>query len=140
MGDAPGPGDLSPDPSQRRTARRHVHRKFQELLHKYKKDVFQMEHHRKDVASITGECMTICEDVLDQKYSYHFHRLPDADRAEIINMINNYTREAILPPVVEKLVEREVLLEKRVEALEGLIADTLEVLSAAPVGTILPND
>ena len=42
------------------------------------------------------------EDVLEQKYHYHFHKLPDADRAEIINMINNYTREAILPPIVEK--------------------------------------
>ena len=107
-----------------------MHRRFEELLHNYKRDVFQLEHHQKDVESITGECMDICEDVLAQKYSYHFHKLPDADRAEIINMINNYTREAILPPVVESLVERHVVLERHLLALQGLVEQMLEVLSA----------
>jgi hypothetical protein len=45
-------------------------------------------------------------------------------------MINNYTREAILPPVVEKLVHRQVLLEKRVTALLHLTEQILETLSA----------
>ena len=111
-----------------------MHRRFEELLHTYKRDVFQLEHHQKDVASITDECMTLCEDVMAQKHSYHFHKLPDADRAEIINMINNYTREAVLPPVVEKLVEKHVLLERRVNALEDLIEKMLEQLSA-PAGS-----
>ncbi len=106
-----------------------MHRKFQELLHGYKRDVFQLEHRQKDVESVTQECMAVCEDVLAQKYKYHFHKLPDADRAEIINMINNYTREAILPPVVEKLVQRHVLLERQVQALEGLLENMLEALS-----------
>ena len=107
-----------------------MHRRFQELIHDYKRDVFRLEHHQKDVDSITEECMTLCEDVLAQKYSYHFHKLPDADRAEIINMINNYTREAILPPVIEKMVERHVLLERRVAALEELLEKTLDQLSS----------
>ncbi|HED66215.1 MAG TPA: hypothetical protein ENJ09_11745, partial [Planctomycetes bacterium] len=98
-----------------------MHRRFQKLLHDYKRDVFQIEHHQKDAESIARECMDLCEDVLAQKYSYHFHKLPDADRAEIINMINNYTREAILPPVVEKLVERQMATERRVKALEALL-------------------
>ncbi len=110
-----------------------MHTKFKNLLHNYKRDVFQLEHHQKDVDSITKECMNVCEDVLAQKYSYHFHKLPDADRAEIINMINNYTREAILPPVVEKLVHRQVLMEKRIEAMEGLIQGMLDVLSTGPI-------
>ena len=106
-----------------------MHRKFKQLLHDYKRDVFQLEHHQKDVPAIAQECMNLCEDILEQKYQYHFHKLPDAGRAEIINMISNYTREAILPPVVERLVEREVLLEKRVQALENLFEQMLEVLS-----------
>lgn len=110
-----------------------MHTKFKELLHEYKREVFQIEHERKDVDAITQECMDICGDVLDQKYSYHFHKLPDANRAEIINMINNYTREAILPPVVEKLVHRQVMHEKRIEAMEGLIRRMLETLSEGPV-------
>jgi len=109
-----------------------LHRKFQEILHSYKRDVFQLEHHQKDVESISRECMNICEDVLARKYHYHFHKLPDADRAEIINMINNYTREAILPPVVESMVERHVLLERRVAALESMIEEMLETLSDPP--------
>jgi hypothetical protein len=106
-----------------------VHRKLKDLLHQYKLDVFHLQHHQKDAASITKECMDLCEDVLKQKYHYHFHKLPDANRAEIIDMINSYTREAILPPVVERLVEREVMLERKVQALERLLEQTLEILS-----------
>ena len=106
-----------------------MHKRFEKLLHRYKRDIFQIEHHQKDVESVTEECMAISQDVLTQKYNYHFHKLPDANRAEIINMINNYTREAILPPVVEKMVERHVVLERHVLALQGLIEDMLELLS-----------
>jgi hypothetical protein len=106
-----------------------VHHKFKELLHDYKRSVFQLSHHQKDVESITQECVHITEDVLQQHYHYHFHKLPDANRAEIINMISNYVREAVLPPVVQKMAERHVVLERRVAALEKLLAASLEVLS-----------
>ncbi len=105
---------------------------FKELLHSYKVDVFRSEHGAKDVDGIASECMDICEDVLHTKYQYHFHKLPDADRAEIINMINNYTREAILPPVVERLVYRQVVLEKRYNALSGMVERMLDLLSRDP--------
>jgi hypothetical protein len=108
---------------------RSVHKKFQELLHRYKVEVFNVDHNKRDVQTLTQECLHITEDVLSQKYHYHFHRLPDANRAEIINMINNYTREAILPPVVERLVHRQMKLEKRFEALVGLTEQLLELLS-----------
>ena len=111
-----------------------MHRKFKEILHQFKLDDFHLEHNRKDVESVTRECMDICEDVLQQKYHYHFHKLPDANRAEIINMINNYTREAILPPIVDKLVHRQVVLEKRHQALVSFVENMLEVLSQAPEG------
>jgi ferric iron reductase protein FhuF len=110
-----------------------VHQRFKELLHQYKLDVFRMQHDKKNVEQITTECMTICEDVLNQKYRYHFHKLPDANRAEIINMISNYTREALLPPVVEQLVLRQVTLEHRVEALEKFLEQMLDTLSTNPV-------
>ena len=116
-----------------------MHRKFKSLLHQYKLDVFHLEHHQKDVDSITKKCMDICEDVLSKKYNYHFHKLPDANRAEIINMINNYTREAILPPVVESLVARHVMLEQRVVAVEGLIEQMLEALGTSPTPEETPT-
>ncbi len=105
-----------------------MHQDFKDLLHQYKRDVFHLARGKKDVGAITQECMDICGEVLSQKYKYHFHKLPDANRAEIINMITNYTREAVLPPVVEKLVERQVVLEHRLKELEDLLAKTLEML------------
>ena len=106
-----------------------MHQDFKDLLHQYKRDVFHLARGKKDVGAITQECMDICGEVLSQKYKYHFHKLPDANRAEIINMINNYTREAILPPVVEKLVHRQVVLERRIDALVNLMESLLEALS-----------
>ena len=103
--------------------------KFKDLLHQYKLDVFHRQHDKKNVEEITTECMHITDDVLKSKYHYHFKQLPSADRAEVINMINSYTREAILPPVIEKLVQRQVLLEKRFEALVHLTEQILETLS-----------
>jgi hypothetical protein len=104
-------------------------KKFQDLLHQYKLEVFHNEHDKPSLEDITSECMHVTEEILEEKFHYHFHKLPDANRAEIINMINNYTREAVLPPVVEKLVLRQLVLEKRVEALVHLMEHMLEVLS-----------
>lgn len=113
-----------------------MHQKFRDLLHEYKKEVFRVEHDRQSVEDITTECVQIADEVLEQKYEYHFHRLPDANRAEIINMISNYTREAILPPVVSNLVRRQVTLERRLEAMSTLIEKMLEQLSSAPAGAV----
>ena len=107
-----------------------MHRKFKKLLHDYKVDLFHEEHD--NAAEFAEKCTHIAEDVLNQKFNYHFHKLPDADRAEIINMINNYTREAILPPVVEKIVARQVMMDKRIDGLERLTERLLELLSTAP--------
>jgi hypothetical protein len=104
-------------------------KQFQDLLHQYKVDVFHKEHDQESVSEITNECLHVTEAVLKQKYHYHFHELADADRVEIINMINNYTREAILPPVIEKLVSRQIRLERRFNSLVNLTEQLLEVLS-----------
>jgi hypothetical protein len=106
-----------------------VQKKFQDILHRYKVEVFHREHDKSNLNDLTKQCLHVTEDVLQQKYSYHFHKLPDANRAEIINMINNYVREAILPPVVERLVERQMKLELRLEALLNMNRELLEVLS-----------
>ncbi len=107
--------------------------KFKELLHQYKLEVFHTEHDKRSVQEITTECLHLTEDVLKQKVHYQFHQLPDQSRAEIVNLINNYVREAILPPVVEKLVHRQVILDKRLSALLHLTEKILEALSAEPV-------
>ena len=106
-----------------------MHKKFQSLLHEYKLHVFHTEHDKKSVDEITSECLHITDEVLKQKYHYHFNKLPDANRAEIINMINNYVRDAVLPPIVEKMVMRQIKLEKRFDAMVHLFEHLLETLS-----------
>jgi len=106
-----------------------MQRKFEEILHEFKRESYKIEHDKTSVEDIAKECTEIADDVLSQKYNYHFHRLPDANRAEIINMINNYTREAVLPPVVERIVNRQVTLERKVNGLVHMIEQMLEVLS-----------
>lgn len=106
-----------------------MHLKFEKILHDYKREAYKIDHDKKSVEELTRECTAIADDVLTQKYNYHFHRLPDANRAEIINMINNYTVEAILPPVVEKLLQRQHVLEKRTDALVHLLEHLFEVIS-----------
>ncbi len=106
-----------------------MQKKFQDLLHQYKLQVFHAEHDQKSVEQLTKETLHITEDVLKQKFHYHFHGMADATRAEIINMVNNYTREAVLPQVVERLVMRQVKLEKRMDALVAFNQRLLELLS-----------
>lgn len=109
-----------------------MQKKFQDLLHRYKVHIFRQEHDKQSVDQLTRECLHITEDVLTQKYHYHFHKLPDANRAEIVNMIQNYVREAILPPVIERIVERQVRLEHRFEALQSFQTELLEILGQDP--------
>jgi hypothetical protein len=104
--------------------------KFKQLLHDYKVELFHVVHDKKSAEEISSECLHLTEDMLKSKYHYHFRKLPDASRAEIINMINNYVCDAILPPVVEKLVTRQVVLEKRLEAQQHLLEKILETLSS----------
>jgi hypothetical protein len=104
-------------------------KKLRDILHRYKVNSFKLKHDHDEIDKITKECLTFSEDVLNNAYSYHFHKLPDANRAEIINMINNYTVEAILPPIVEKLMHRIVVLEKQHEDLISTITEILEAIS-----------
>jgi len=110
-----------------------VHRKFQAILHEYKKEVFHAQHDRASLQELTDDVLVATSDVMREKFSYHFHKLPDADRAEIINMINNYVREAILPPVVEKLLHGQLIQDRRTTALEHMLVDILELLSTDPI-------
>jgi hypothetical protein len=116
-----------------------MNKKFQELLHRYKVQAFHQEHDRESVDELSRQCLHITEDLLQQKYRYHFQKLPDANRAEIINMIQSYVREAILPPVVEKLVARQVRLEQRLDTMEKFQRELLEVLSEPNVREALPR-
>ncbi len=103
--------------------------KLKNILHRYKVEAFKATHSRQSLEDVTKECLDISENVLKNAYHYHFHRLPDATRVEIINMINNYTLEALLPPIIEKVMRRVVMLERQHELLLETITEILEALS-----------
>ena len=99
--------------------------KFAEALKTFRKEVYTIEHDQTELKSMTDDALNITEDALDNAYHYHFHKLPDASRAEIINMVNNYTLEALLPPVVEKITKRQLMLERKLDLLVSLLEEAL---------------
>jgi hypothetical protein len=103
-----------------------VKQKFAEAIKSYKKDVFKVEHDPAQLSLLIKDSLEFTEDALDNAYHYHFHKLPDASRAEIINMVNNYVLEALLPPIVEKMTRRQLLNERKLELLVHLLEDALD--------------
>lgn len=83
------------------------------VLHDYRKAVFELEHDQARVNESKERAKKFTGEILDQKFHYHFHQKVDPQRADTIQLIHNYCREALLPPVLERLAEREFLLEER---------------------------
>ena len=106
-------------------------KQFQELLHHYKVEAFKITHPHPggQISDATAEILKFTEDTLNNEYHYHFHTDPDPKRIETFKMIKNFTLEALLPPVLEKLVWRISALEKQHEELVKLVGDILELLS-----------
>ena len=100
--------------------------KFADAIRTYQKELFRVEHDPEELKKLTDDALHFTEEALDNAYHYHFHKLPDASRVEIINMINNYTLEALMPPIVEKLTRRQIVLERKLELLTGLLEAAME--------------
>ena len=96
-----------------------------QFLHDYKKRVFEIEHNPENIEERRQRAQKFAEELLDQKFHYHFHKKVDEERAEIIQLIHNYSREALLPPVLERLADRELLIEQRHAAALELVERVL---------------
>jgi len=102
---------------------------LQDLLANFKRETFRIDHDPDSLKQITSDCKELADEVLRDKFEYHFHKLPDANRVEIINMIHNYTTEAILPPIIAKITQRQVVLEKKLDRVVQFIERSLDALS-----------
>lgn len=102
---------------------------FQKLLHGYKVEAFKISHGNDDVQETAEEILKFTEEALNNAYHYRFHSDPNPKRIETFKAIKRYTLEALLPPVLEKLVRRITVLEKQHDELVRLIGDILESLS-----------
>ena len=105
-----------------------MRQKLRKILHQYKVDAFKFSHDHESLDEVAKEALTYSDDVLHNAYKFHFHKLPDASRAEIINMIQNYTVEALLPPVVEKIMQRIVIVEKQQNRMLEMIESMIDEL------------
>ena len=107
-------------------------KKFRDLLHDYRVRAFKISHNSNNCTSAneaTKEILSVTEEALNNAYSYQFHSDPDPKRIETFTLIKNYTLEALLPPVVEKIMRRVNALEKQHVALVELVDHILEALS-----------
>ena len=103
--------------------------KFRKLLHAYRVRAFKATHADDIVADATAEMLSSTDEALNNAYEYHFHKDPNPEQIETLNMIKNYTLEALLPPVVEKIMRRLDSLESQHAALVDLVDRILEELS-----------
>lgn len=102
---------------------------FRDILHQYRVESFKITHNNEQVEDTMRELMKFTDDALNNAYHYHFHEDPDPQRVETFNMIKNYTLESIMPPVLEKVMRRVIVLEKEHESMVQLIDNLLEALS-----------
>ena len=103
--------------------------KFKNLLHQYKVEAFKSSHSNEEIAEHVQEIRKFTEEALNNAYHYQFHKDPDKDRLETITMIKNFTNEALLPPVIEKIMHRVINLECQHRGMVKLVDNLLEVLS-----------
>ena len=103
-------------------------KKFKDLLHKYKVEAFRISH-SEETPEIHEEILQFTEETLKGAYHYQFHQDPDPERIATFNMIKNFMLEALLPPIMERITRRVVILEKQHTELVKLVDNILETLS-----------
>ena len=104
-------------------------KKFKDLLHHYKVEAFKVAHNTEHLEEVTKEILNFTDEAFNNAYHFHFHEDPDPRQIESFNRIKHFTLEALLPPVVEKIMRRVVVLEKQHQQLVELFDQILEVLS-----------
>ena len=106
-----------------------MRKKFRDLLHAYRVESFKITHNNDHLEATTQEILKFTDEALNNAYHFHFHEDPDAKRVETFNMIKNYTLESIMPPILEKVMRRVMVLEKQHESIVQLLDSLLAVLS-----------
>ncbi len=106
-----------------------MNKKFKELLHAYKVEAFHISHRPEDIDATTRAIVDSTDEALNNAYTYQFRRDPNPERVEMFNNIKNYVTRAVLPPVVEKIMRRLVILEQQQQAFVKLVENVLETLS-----------
>ena len=99
------------------------------FLHDYKKKVFELEHDPKMVDQRKEAVTRFVSQVLSEKSHFHFHKKIDPAHAATLDLIYDFSHEAMLPPIVSKLADRILALEARQSAALDLVHRMLEALA-----------
>lgn len=104
-------------------------KKLKDALHRYKVEAFKIAHSGTEIEEISREILAHTDEALQNAYHYHFHKDPNPQRIETFQLVKAFVLEALLPPVVEKMMRRIVALEKEHVAMVKLLDELMEALS-----------
>lgn len=108
---------------------RDVKKQFRDLLHRYKVDAFKITHRKALDEDLTREVKAFVDATLKNEFHYQFHTDPSPERLETAQLIKNFAVEAVLPPVIDRVMRRVIALEKQHALMVQLVDGLLEVLS-----------
>ncbi len=104
-------------------------KKLKDALHRYKVESFKLSHHGLDVADISREILDATQIALQNAYHLHFEKDASPQRIETFRMVKTFVTEALLPPVVEKVMRRITAVEKQQVQLVALLDELMQLLS-----------
>lgn len=107
-------------------------KQFKDALHRYKVEAFKISHHGPAADQLTQEVLAQTREALANAYHFDFHQFhqdPSPATIASFDRIRHFTLEALLPPVVEKLLRRIMVLEKQQNQLVQFLDEILELLS-----------
>ncbi len=113
-------------------------KKLKDALHRYKVEAFKAAHPVQEAGDASKEILDVTGQALENAYRLHFEKDADPQRIETFNLVKTFVLDALLPPVVDKLMRRILAAEKQNQLLVTLLDDLMETLSedasSQPVG------
>ncbi|MBI5850080.1 MAG: hypothetical protein HZB39_03440 [Planctomycetes bacterium] len=104
-------------------------KKFRDLLHRFKVESFKTSHNHETDEELGREIKRFTEHALNDAFHFHFQKDPSPERLETFTMIKNYTLQSLMPPVIEKIMQRVVTVERQHRLMVKMLDELLEILS-----------
>ena len=107
-------------------------KQLKDALHRYKVEAFKMTHvDAEEKNEVAREILEHTAQALQNAYHFHFGKDTPPHRVEMFQMIKAVALETLLPPVVEKLMRRIIVLEHQHTGMIKLLEELMETLSEA---------
>jgi hypothetical protein len=106
-----------------------VKKKLKDALHRYKVESFKLTHHGLDMAEVNKEILDATQVALQNSYRLHFEKNASPQSIETFTMVKTFVTEALLPPVMEKVMRRITAVEKQQAQMVALLGELMEALS-----------